>query len=41
MIFSGRPDDEDAELDKKVASVKHTIQSMIDSGLKERKHIFS
>ncbi len=41
MVFSGRPDDEDAELDKKVAAVKATIQSMIDEGLKARKHVFS
>jgi len=40
MVFSGRPDDEDAELDKKVAAVKATIQSMIDEGLKARTHVF-
>jgi 1-acyl-sn-glycerol-3-phosphate acyltransferase len=40
MMFSGRPDDEDAELDKKVAAVKATIQSMIDEGLKARTHVF-
>jgi 1-acyl-sn-glycerol-3-phosphate acyltransferase len=41
MRFTGRADDEDAELDKKVATVKSTLQSMIDAGLKERKHVFS
>ncbi len=41
MRFTGRADDEDAELDKKVAAVKTTLQSMIDAGLKERKHVFS
>lgn len=40
MMFSGRADDEDAELDKKVAAVKATIQSMIDEGLKARTHVF-
>jgi len=40
MRFSGRPDDEDAELDKKVRTVKATIQEMIDRGLKERKGVF-
>src|ERR1700738_1624733 len=41
MLFTGRADDEDAELDKKVGQVKATIQSMIQTGLQERKHIFS
>lgn len=40
MHFTGRADEEDAELDKKVASVKSRIQEMIDQGLAERKHIF-
>jgi 1-acyl-sn-glycerol-3-phosphate acyltransferase len=40
MRFSGRGDDEDAELEKKVTVVKSTLQSMIDQGLQERKHIF-
>ncbi len=40
MTFSGRADDEDAELDKKVAAVKANIQSMIDEGLKARTHVF-
>lgn len=40
MMFSGRADDEDAELDKKVAAVKSTIQSMLDEGLKARTHVF-
>ena len=41
MKFTGRADEEDAELDKKVAAVKSRLQSMIDAGLKERKHVFS
>jgi len=40
MTFSGRADDEDAELDKKVAAVKATIRSMLDEGLKARTHVF-
>jgi 1-acyl-sn-glycerol-3-phosphate acyltransferase len=40
MRFSGRPDDEDAELDKKVRTVKATIQAMLNEGLKDRKHVF-
>jgi len=41
MKFTGRADEEDAELDKKVAAVKSRLQSMVDAGLKERKHVFS
>jgi 1-acyl-sn-glycerol-3-phosphate acyltransferase len=40
MRFTGRPDDEDAELDKKVRTVKAALQAMIDQGLKEREHVF-
>lgn len=40
LTFTGRADDEDAELDKKVRVVKSAIQSMINQGLKERKHVF-
>lgn len=40
MHFSGRPDDEDSELDKKVRQVKSSIQSMIHQGLKERRSVF-
>ena len=40
MRFAGRPDDDDAELEKKVRTVRTTIQSMIDEGLRERKHVF-
>jgi len=40
MRFTGRPDDEDAELDKKVRAVKAALQEMIDQGLKEREHVF-
>ena len=40
LFFTGRADDEDAELEKKVKVVKAAIQSMLDAGLKERKHVF-
>jgi 1-acyl-sn-glycerol-3-phosphate acyltransferase len=40
MRFSGDPDDDDAVIDEKVWLVKQTIQSMLNRGLKERKHIF-
>ncbi len=38
--FSGDPDDDDAVIEEKVWLVKQTIQSMLNRGLKERKHIF-
>ncbi|NTX07183.1 acyltransferase family protein [Myxococcus sp. CA051A] len=40
MHFTGRPDDEDSELDKKVRTVKAAIQSMLHQGLKERRGVF-
>ncbi|HSP78128.1 MAG TPA: lysophospholipid acyltransferase family protein [Myxococcaceae bacterium] len=40
MRFSGRADDEDNELDKKVRTVKSAIQSMLNQGLKERRGVF-
>jgi 1-acyl-sn-glycerol-3-phosphate acyltransferase len=40
MRFSGDPDDDDAVIEEKVWLVKQTIQSMVNRGLKERKHIF-
>jgi 1-acyl-sn-glycerol-3-phosphate acyltransferase len=40
LVFSGRADDEDAELDKKVKVVKGAIQSMLEKGLADRKGIF-
>jgi 1-acyl-sn-glycerol-3-phosphate acyltransferase len=40
MRFSGDPDDDDSIMDEKVWLVKQTIQSMLNRGLKERKHIF-
>lgn len=40
MYFDGRPDDEDAVIEKKVLEVRATIQSMVNVGLKERKSVF-
>jgi len=40
MHFEGDPDDDDAVIEEKVASVRGTIQSMVNRGLKERKSIF-
>lgn len=40
MRFQGRADDEDAELDKKVRTVKSAIQSMINQGLKDRESAY-
>ncbi|HZN91557.1 MAG TPA: lysophospholipid acyltransferase family protein [Myxococcales bacterium] len=40
LTFQGRPDDEDAELEKKVKVVKGAIQQLIREGLQERKGVF-
>jgi 1-acyl-sn-glycerol-3-phosphate acyltransferase len=40
LFFSGSPDDEDAELEKKVEVVKSSIQKMLDDGVRERQHVF-
>ena len=40
MTFSGAPDDDDAELERKVREVKATIQAMIDQGLRDRHSVF-
>lgn len=40
MRFTGRPDDDDTELEWKVKQVRASIQSMINEGLKERKHVY-
>ncbi|MGH7434231.1 MAG: lysophospholipid acyltransferase family protein [Polyangiaceae bacterium] len=40
MRFSGDSDDDDAVIEEKVWLVKQTIQSMLNRGLEERKHIF-
>ncbi len=40
LTFSGSPDDEDSELDKKVRVVKTTLQGLLQQGLEERKSVF-
>jgi 1-acyl-sn-glycerol-3-phosphate acyltransferase len=40
LRFTGRADDEDIELDKKVRTVKTAIQAMLNQGLKERQGVF-
>jgi 1-acyl-sn-glycerol-3-phosphate acyltransferase len=40
LTFTGRPDEEDTELDKKVRVVKSAIQALLQQGLEERKNVF-
>jgi hypothetical protein len=40
LRFVGDPDDDDEVLEEHVRTVKNSIQSMIQVGLKERKHVF-
>jgi 1-acyl-sn-glycerol-3-phosphate acyltransferase len=40
MRFTGDADDDDSVIEEKVWLVRQTIQSMLNRGLKERKHIF-
>lgn len=40
MRFSGSPDDDDAEIDKKVNEVERRVKALIDRGLMERRSIF-
>jgi 1-acyl-sn-glycerol-3-phosphate acyltransferase len=40
LFFTGRPDDDDSELEKKVKVVRAAVQSMVEQGLKERKAVF-
>ena len=40
MRFTGRPDDDDAELERKVKQVRAAIQSMLNDGIRERKNIY-
>ncbi|MCU0695202.1 MAG: acyltransferase family protein [Myxococcaceae bacterium] len=40
LTFTGRPDDDDAELEKKVKVVKASIQAMLEKGLAERTGVF-
>lgn len=40
LVFGGRPDDEDSELERKVKVVRTAIQTLIDKGLNERQAVF-
>jgi 1-acyl-sn-glycerol-3-phosphate acyltransferase len=40
LRFEGDPDDDDDVIEEKVRVVRNSIQSMIQIGLKERKHVF-
>jgi len=40
MRFTGRPDDDDDELERKVRKVRSTIQTMLQQKLAERAHVF-
>jgi hypothetical protein len=40
LSFSGDPDDDDEVMQEHVRAVKNSIQSMIQLGLRERKHVF-
>jgi 1-acyl-sn-glycerol-3-phosphate acyltransferase len=40
LSFSGSPHDEDAELEKKVKTVKAALQAMLNRGLKERASVY-
>jgi hypothetical protein len=40
LRFTGRADDEDSELDKKVRTVKAAIQTQLNRGLREREGVF-
>ncbi len=40
LTFQGDPDDDDSVIEEKVQAVRQTIQSMLNRGTKERKHIF-
>lgn len=40
MRFTGRPDDDDAELERKVGQVRAVIQSMLNEGVRARKGVY-
>ncbi len=40
LTFTGSPGDEDAELEKKVKTVKASLQAMVNRGLKERGSVY-
>lgn len=40
MHFAGRPDEDDAELERKVSEVQGAVQALVDRGLEERENVF-
>jgi 1-acyl-sn-glycerol-3-phosphate acyltransferase len=40
MRFSGSPDDEDAELERKVVEVERAVRALVDRGLAERRSVY-
>lgn len=40
MWFKGEPDEEDEKIERKVRSVRSTLQALIHRGLRERRHVF-
>jgi 1-acyl-sn-glycerol-3-phosphate acyltransferase len=40
MRFTGSPDEDDAELERKVATVEDAVRALLERGLAERKHVF-
>jgi hypothetical protein len=40
MRFAGSPDDEDAELERKVAEVQDAVGALVRRGLAERRGVF-
>ncbi len=40
LAFQGSPDEDDAELERKVAEVEGAVRALIARGLAERRHVF-
>jgi 1-acyl-sn-glycerol-3-phosphate acyltransferase len=40
MRFSGSPDEEDAELERKVVEVERAVRALVDRGLAERRSVY-
>jgi hypothetical protein len=40
MRFTGSPDDDDAELERKVARVEGAVRELVDRGLAERRSVY-
>lgn len=40
IVFRGEPDEEDERVERKVKTVRSTLQALIHRGLRERRHVF-